>query len=53
MYTFKVKIHPNNKQATKIRRTMNKLLITKLFNASNVKLNDVNLIYKNALVQII
>ena len=24
MYTFKVRIHPNNKQATKIRRTMNK-----------------------------
>ena len=26
MYTFKVRIHPNNKQATKIRRTMNKCI---------------------------
>ena len=26
MYTFKVKIHPNNKQATKIRRTLNKCI---------------------------
>ena len=26
MYTFKVRIHPNNKQATKIRRTLNKCI---------------------------
>ena len=26
MYTFKVRIHPNNKQVTKIRRTMNKCI---------------------------
>ena len=26
MYTFKIRIHPNNKQATKIRRTMNKCI---------------------------
>ena len=26
MYTFKVRIHPNNKQSTKIRRTMNKCI---------------------------
>ena len=26
MYTYKVRIHPNNKQATKIRRTLNKCI---------------------------
>ena len=26
MYTFKVRIHPNNKQATKLRKTMNKCI---------------------------
>ena len=26
MYTYKVRIHPNNKQATKIRRTFNKCI---------------------------
>ena len=26
MYTYKVMIHPNNKQATKIRRTLNKCI---------------------------
>ena len=26
MYTFKVRIHPNNKQATKIKRTLNKCI---------------------------
>ena len=26
MYTYKVMIHPNNKQETKIRRTLNKCI---------------------------
>ena len=26
MYTYKVRLHPNNKQATKIRRTLNKCI---------------------------
>ena len=26
MYTYKVMIHPNNKQKTKIRRTLNKCI---------------------------
>ena len=26
MYTYKVRLHPNNKQVTKIRRTLNKCI---------------------------